>query len=112
MTEYSLFTYGQPSRLEAFCVDSKTITPFLSNNKWIDRSRVGIFLNYSPVHASSVPLVLNTTTACVSPQFHCLYDDEFATCKQDSKFKSYWQYKAKLKEGNQSLIDLLTNDSI
>ena len=71
----------------------------------------GIFLNYSPVHASSVPLVLNTSTACVSPQFHCLYDDEFATCKQDVKFRSYWQYKAKLKEGNQSLIELLTNNS-
>ena len=83
----------------------------LSHSKWIDRSRVGMFLKYSPVHASSVPLVLNTTTACVSPQFHCFYDDEFATCKQDAKFKSYWQYKGKFKEGNQSLIELLTNNS-
>ena len=64
-----------------------------------------------PVHASSVPLVLNTSTTCVSPQFHYLYDDKFAICKKDIKFKLYCQYKAKFKGSNQSLIDLLTNNS-
>ena len=46
-----------------------------SKNKWTDRSRVGIFLCHSPQHSLSVPLVLNTQTANVSPQLHCLYDD-------------------------------------
>ena len=67
-----------------------------SHNKWIDRSRVGIFLQYSQNHSSSVPLVLNTASGNVSPQFHCIYDDEFATCRRDVKFNSVWQDKAKL----------------
>ena len=67
-----------------------------AHNKWSDRSRVGIFLCHSPNHASNVPLVLNTQTGLVSPQFHCIYDNEFDTCKRDAKFISLWQYKAKL----------------
>ena len=67
-----------------------------SHNKWSDRSRVGIFLCHSPDHATSVPLVLNTQSGNVSSQFYCVYDDEFATCKRDAKFKSLWRMKAKL----------------
>ena len=78
-----------------------------SHNKWSDRSRVGIFLCHSPEHSSSVPLVLNTTTANVSPQFHCLYDDEFATCKRDAKFTSVWQIKARLQDAPPSIVDLV-----
>ena len=66
------------------------------HNKWTDRSRVGIFLQHSPNHSSSVPLVLNTSSGNVSPQFHCLYDDSFDTCRRDFKFNSIWQEKAKL----------------
>ena len=66
-----------------------------SHNKWSDRSRVGIFLCHSPDHAANVPLVLNTATANVSPQFHCLYDDAFATCKTDANFRSLWQAKSR-----------------
>ena len=32
----------------------------------------------------------------VSPQFHCIYDDEFQTCKRDLKFILEWQNRAKL----------------
>lgn len=67
-----------------------------SHNKWQDRTCVGIFLCHSPDHASSVPLVLNTRTGLVSPQFHCIYDDAFDTCRNDAKFESLWQHKAKL----------------
>lgn len=67
-----------------------------SLNKWSDRSKVGIFLCHSPSHATSVPLVLNTQTGNVAPQFHCIYDDQFATCKRDAKFVSLWQAKSKL----------------
>ena len=77
-----------------------------AHNKWSDRSRVGIYLCESPRHASSVPLILNTQTGSVSPQFHCVYDDEFATCKRDANFTSQWQYKAKLALRN------IPNDSI
>jgi hypothetical protein len=72
-----------------------------SHNKWTDRSRVGIFLSHSPEHASSVPLVLNTQTGLVSPQFHCIYDDAFDTLSVMLILK--WQCKAKL----QSYQDLL-----
>ena len=67
---------------------------------------MGIYLCESPRHASSVPLILNTQTGSVSPQFHCVYDDEFATCKRDANFTSQWQYKAKLALRN------IPNDSI
>src|SRR5688572_6881673 len=60
------------------------------------------FLCHSPSHASSVLLILNIQTGMVSPQFHCVYDDEFATCSCDATFKSLWQYKAHLQS---SFID-------
>mmetsp|Transcript_41992 Transcript_41992/g.101184 ORF Transcript_41992/g.101184 Transcript_41992/m.101184 type:complete len:1373 (+) Transcript_41992:2978-7096(+) len=67
-----------------------------SHNKWTDRARVGIFLCHSPNHAANVPLILNTKTGLVSPQFHCIYDDAFDTCKRDNHFTSAWQRKARL----------------
>ena len=81
-----------------------------SFNKWNDRTRVGIFLCHSPDHSSTVPLVLNTTTANVSPQFHCLYDDAFSTCRTDAKFRSVWQIKARIKPAAPSIIDLIDNN--
>jgi hypothetical protein len=68
------------------------------HNKWEDRSRVGLYLCQSPSHASNVPLVLNTQSANVSPQFHCIYDDDFSTCTQDAQFRSLWQHKAKIQQ--------------
>jgi hypothetical protein len=47
--------------------------------RWKPRSRVGVYLGFSPEHASSVPLVLSTTTGLVSPQFHVVFDDYFTT---------------------------------
>ena len=38
-----------------------------SHNKWSDWSNVGIFSCHSPLHARSVPLVLNTQTGNNSP---------------------------------------------
>ena len=67
-----------------------------SHNKWSDRSKVGIFLCHSPLHARSVPMVLNTQTCNVNPQFQCLFDPDFNTCKRDVKFQSIWKHKAKL----------------
>ena len=67
-----------------------------SHNKWSDRSKVGILLCHSPLHALSVPLVLNTQIGNVIHHFHCLFDPDFNTCKRDVKFHSIWQHKAKL----------------
>ena len=47
--------------------------------KWEPRSRRGIYMGISPLHASSVGLILNPNTNRISPQFHCIYDDYFET---------------------------------
>ena len=66
--------------------------------KWKERSRVGIYLGRSPNHASNVPLVLNTRTGLVSPQFHVVFDDNFDTVSRDKHFTSLWQQKARLQD--------------
>jgi hypothetical protein len=62
-------------------------------NKWIRRSRIAIYMGFSPRHARSVALVLSLTTGYMSPQFHVKYDDFFETV-QDSKSlpRSKWQF--------------------
>ena len=89
------FKHFHPFGCPVYVLENK-LQASQSHNKWTDRSKVAIFLQHSPMHSSSVPLVLNTKTGNVTPQFHCLYDDEFATCKRDAKFNSVWQVKAKL----------------
>ena len=91
--------YGSP----VYVLENK-LEASQSHNKWSGRSRVGTFLQYSPGHSSSVPLVLNTSSGNVSPQFHCIYDDEFATCRRDVKFQSVWQDKARLSSDTSSTI--------
>jgi len=60
--------------------------------KWKPRSRVGVYLGQSSEHASSVPLVLSTTTGLVSPQFHVVFDDKFSTvdCLHSNKLPANW----------------------
>jgi hypothetical protein len=89
--------------------------PLQSGNmfpKWKERSRVGIYLGRSPHHAATVPLVLNTQTGLVSPQFHVVYDDNFDTVLRDKHFQSLWQYKAQLQETKDDFeFDSLATDS-
>eukprot|EP00957_Ditylum_brightwellii_P114982 8769693-Ditylum_brightwellii.AAC.1 len=47
--------------------------------KWNPRTRAGIYLGQSPVHAGNVALVLNLQTGHVSPQYHVVFDNEFTT---------------------------------
>ena len=47
--------------------------------KWKERSRLGVYLGPSPIHARSIALVLNPRTGHVSPQFHVKFDDFFET---------------------------------
>ena len=60
---------------------------------WRPRARIGINLGFSPRHARTVSLVLNTQTGNVSPQFHIRHDDFFATVR-GMKLKSRWQEAA------------------
>ncbi len=47
--------------------------------KWSTRARKGMFVGFSAVHSSLVPLVLNITTGKITPQFHVIFDDKFQT---------------------------------
>ena len=47
--------------------------------RWEPRSRQGVFVGYSPVHSSDVPLVLNLQSGSISPQYHVVFDDSFST---------------------------------
>jgi Reverse transcriptase (RNA-dependent DNA polymerase) len=66
-------------------------------NKWSERSRVGIYLGRSPQHAQSVALVLSLETGLVSPQFHVSFDPTFQTMRKhfnNNQPISQWQQKA------------------
>ena len=66
--------------------------------KWGQCSRIGIFLCHSPHHTSSVPLVLSMQTGLVSPQFHCVFDDDFDTVKKEQADTCIWKIKAHSQE--------------
>jgi hypothetical protein len=47
--------------------------------KWEPRSRRGQYMGVSPLHASTVGLIRNLSTNRISPQFHCVYDNDIST---------------------------------
>ncbi len=47
--------------------------------KWNPWAHLGLFLGFSNLHLSQVPLVLNIATGHISPQFHVIFDDKFET---------------------------------
>jgi hypothetical protein len=59
--------------LDASLQDGKKIP------KWNPRARLGLFLGFSDLHSSLVPMVLNVSTGFISPQFHVIFDDKFET---------------------------------
>ena len=59
--------------LDASLQDGKKIP------KWNPRACLGLFLGFSDLHSSLVPLVLNVVTGHISPQFHVIFDDKFET---------------------------------
>ncbi|KAI2509164.1 hypothetical protein MHU86_5283 [Fragilaria crotonensis] len=47
--------------------------------RWQPRSRRGVFMGFSHLHSSEVPLVLNLDTGSITPQYHVVFDDQFST---------------------------------
>ena len=43
-----------------------------------------------------MPLVLNPRSGFVSPQFHCVFDDQFDSVASDANFNDLWAHKAGL----------------
>ena len=68
-------TWGCP----VFALDSRQQSGIGSVPKWEPRSRMGVYLGFSPVHSLDVALVFNPTTGFVSPQYHTVFDDDFST---------------------------------
>jgi hypothetical protein len=65
-----------------------------SGSKWKQRTRLGINLGFSPQHAKSVHLALSLQSGCVSPQYHCIFDNNFETLKEYKLSTSQWQQRA------------------
>jgi hypothetical protein len=49
--------------------------------RWSPCTCLGLNLGPSLIHARNVYLVLNLITKCVSPQYHCRFDDFFETAR-------------------------------
>jgi hypothetical protein len=62
--------------------------------RWSPRACLGVNLGSSPSHARNVYLVLNLHTGCVSPQYHCRFNDFFETVRHgrpDVSALTAWQ---------------------
>jgi hypothetical protein len=61
---------------------------------WSPHAHLGVNLGSSPSHARNVYLVLNLHTGCISPQYHCQFDNFFEMVKHsgpDVSVPSAWQ---------------------
>jgi hypothetical protein len=71
--------------------------------RWSPRARLGLSLGPSPIHSRNVYLVLNLITGCVSPQYHCRFDDFFESVRFQSPELSVpttWRSLLRLTQSN------------
>ncbi len=47
--------------------------------KWAPRARLRIFLGFSTLHSTQVPIVMNDDKGKISPQFHVIFGDKYKT---------------------------------
>lgn len=57
----------------------KTLSDGKKIPRWKPRSQRSVNMGLSAKHASTVPLVLNPNTGAITPAFHVVFDDLFAT---------------------------------
>ena len=86
-------TWGCP----VYILDEKLQSGSIGPPKWEPRSRLGIYVGHSPVHAGSVALVLNVITGHISPQYHVVFDDDFSTVPalRDGTSPAHWKELAR-----------------
>jgi hypothetical protein len=92
--------------LDASLQDGKKIP------KWNPRARLGLFLGFSDLHSSLVPMVLNVSTGFISPQFHVIFDDKFETVHSlplDQPLDKQWADIFKL--GRECFLDIDYDES-
>jgi hypothetical protein len=51
--------------------------------RWSAHSQQCVYVSLNDKHATSVPLVLNLETGSITPQFHVIFDEWFATVASD-----------------------------
>jgi len=71
---HDLHVWGCP----AYVLD-KTLADGKKIPRWKPRSSRGMYLGRADKYASTVPLILNLQTGSITPQFHVVLDDWFAT---------------------------------
>ncbi len=67
--------------------------------RWSPCARLGLNLGLSPMHARNIYLVLNLVTGCVSPQYHCHFNNFFEMTRHgapDISGTICWQQLANL----------------
>jgi hypothetical protein len=79
--------------------------------RWSPCARLGLNLGPSPMHARNIYMVLNLITGCVSPQYHCLFDNFFKTTRHggpDVSGTICWQQLAGLDRATAILLEVST----
>ncbi len=69
--------------------------------KWSPRARLGVFLGFSTLHSLQVPLVMNTTTEQILPQYHVIFDDKFETIlsmNENDPISAQWESIFRLRQ--------------
>ena len=72
-------TTFHPLFCPVFVLDHRLHSAGGSIPKWEPRSRCGVYLGHSPLHAGNVALVFNPITGRVSPAYHVVFDDTWST---------------------------------
>jgi hypothetical protein len=79
--------------------------------RWSPRACLGLNLGPSPMHARNIYMVLNLITGCVSPQYHCRFDNFFKTTRHggpDVSGTICWQQLAGLDCATAILLEVST----
>jgi hypothetical protein len=79
--------------------------------QWSPCTRLGLNLGPSPMHARNGYMVLNLITGCVSPQYHCCFDDFFKTTRHgrpDVSGTICWQQLAGLDRATAIFLEVST----
>jgi hypothetical protein len=79
--------------MPGLCAGSQT-TGWTKIPRWQPRSGKGIFMGFSNLHSSEVPLVINLNTGSITPHFHGVFDDHFTTVSsigKDYSPASHWE---------------------
>ena len=79
---HSQLTHAHPWGCPTCVLDPRVQASF-EFLKWDPRARQGVHLGPSPLHASTVGLMLDPNTNGISPPLHCIHGDHFETITHD-----------------------------